>query len=101
MNVHKEEIKVLQNENSSLSKTTAIEDTEVIRAENEVLKRSLGSEEYKFLSASSVAAVIESMDADTNMFYDSFLDKELNQVEQIEFLQGLTNELVPSVKHIL
>ena len=55
MNVHKEEIKVLQNENSSLSKATAVEDTEVIRAENEALKRSLRSEEHKFLSASYVA----------------------------------------------
>ena len=99
MNVHKEDIKVLQNENSSLSKATAVEDTEVIRAENEALKR--GLEVYKFLSASSVAAVIESMDADTKMFYDSFLDKELNQVKQIEFLQGLSNDLVPSVKLIL
>ena len=50
MNVHKEEIKVLKNENSSLSKATAVEDTEVIRAENEALKRSLGSEEHMFLS---------------------------------------------------
>ena len=98
MNVLKEEIKILQCENS---KAEAGEDDVDIRAENGALKRRLGSEEYKFLSASSVAAVIESMDADTRLFYDSFLEKELNQVEQLKFLLALSNDLVPSVKHIL
>ena len=41
------------------------------------------------------------MDADTRLFYDSFLEKELNQVEQLKFLLALSKDLVPSVKHIL
>ena len=35
------------------------------------------------------------------MFYYSFLGTELNQVEQLKFLMALSNDLVPSVKHIL
>jgi hypothetical protein len=100
MNVLKEEIKILQSENSSLSKAEdGVDDG--IRAENEALKRRLGSEEYKFLSGSSVAGVIESMDIDTKLSYDAFIEKELNQVEQLKFLLALSNDLVPSVKHIL
>ena len=41
------------------------------------------------------------MDESTKVLYDSFLEKELNQVEQLKFLLALSNDLVPSVKHIL
>ena len=41
------------------------------------------------------------MDIDTKLSYDAFIEKELNQVEQLKFLLALSNDLVPSVKHIL
>ena len=94
----KEEVKNLRMEDADTNKGVVDED---VKAEYEALKRRLGSEEYKFLATSSVSAVVESMAEDTNFFHDSFLAKEMNQVEQLKFLLALSNDLVPSIKHIL
>ena len=99
MKLLKEEIKVLHNKEPGIG-----DDGDVggdVSAELEALKRRLGSEEYKFLSASSVAAVVDSMDVATKEHHDNFLAFEMNQVEQLKFLLALSNELVPSIKHIL
>ena len=99
MKLLKEEIKVLHNKEPGIGDDGNVGGD--VSAELEALKRRLGSEEYKFLSASSVAAVVDSMDVATKEHHDNFLAFEMNQVEQLKFLLALSNELVPSIKHIL
>ena len=99
MKLLKEEIKVLHNKEPGIGDDGYVGGD--VSAELEALKRRLGSEEYKFLSASSVAAVVDSMDVATKEHHDNFLAFEMNQVEQLKFLLALSNELVPSIKHIL
>jgi hypothetical protein len=101
----KEEIGNLKEENVRLgnndSNPNDLDNTNEIKVENDALKRRLGSDEYKFLSTSAVEDIVEKMEAETKTFYSAFKEKNFGETEKLMILLGISNDLVPAVKHIL
>jgi hypothetical protein len=95
----KEEIGNLKEENVRLGNNDS--NPNEIKVENDALKRRLGSNEYKFLSTSAVEDIVEKMEAETKTFYSAFKEKNFGETEKLKILLGISNDLVPAVKHIL